>query len=110
MMMQMETNERNKLQGSYRILQDPQGDLVMIIEAREEEPDCPLFIYDGHDTALLCRTLASSLKLNNIADEARELLLAADEIFIAEIKGADIVRDYYASVKIVPNVTDLIAL
>lgn len=37
----METNESKKLKGSYRILQDPQGELVMIIEAREEEPDCP---------------------------------------------------------------------
>lgn len=109
MMMQMETNEKKQPKRAYRILQAPQGDLLLMIEAREGEPDTPLFIYDGHDTALLCRTFASCVKLNHIAKDACEHLLAANQIFIAETQGTEIVRDYYASVKIVPNVTNLIA-
>ena len=105
----METNEKKQLKRAYSILQDPNGDLLLMIEAQEGEPDTPLFIYDGHDTALLCRTFVSCVKLYHIAEDAREHLLAANQIFIAEIQGTEIVRDYYASVKIVPNVTNLIA-
>ena len=39
----------------FQILQDHDGDLLLIIEPQTTAPDGPIFIYDGGDTAILFR-------------------------------------------------------
>lgn len=93
----------------YKILQDHDGDLLLIIELQPSAPKDPMFIYDGGDTALLFRDWDSSVRLNHISEEARPILNDAEGIFVIEIQGEEILRDYCAPIRIVRDVKKLIA-
>ena len=67
----------------YQILQDPDNDLLLVIEPQDCEPDGPMFIYDGGDTALLFRDWFSNIRLNDICSDAREQLLSAPVIYVS---------------------------
>ena len=88
----------------YQILQDHDGDLLLIIEPQTTDPDGPIFIYDGGDTALLFRDWDSNVRLNNISEEARPVLKDAEEIFVVEMKKDCIIRDYMATIRLVSDV------
>jgi len=93
----------------YTILQDHEGGLVLVIDLQPSAPNEPMFIYDGGDTALLFRDWDSNIRINNISEDARPILNNAEDIFVVEIQGEDILRDYYAPIRIVSDVTKLIA-
>lgn len=93
----------------YQILQDHDGDLVLILNPQPTDPNDPMFIYDGGDTALLFRDWDSNVRLNNISEEARPVLKDAEEIYVVEVQGDDISRDYFAPIRIVRDVKALIA-
>ena len=93
----------------YQILQDHDGDLVLIINPQPSDPKEPIFIYDGGDTALLFRDWDSNLRLNNISEESRPILKDAEEIYVVEVQGEDIYRDYFAPIRIVRDVKSLMA-
>ena len=81
----------------------------MVIDLQPSAPNEPMFIYDGGDTALLFRDWDSSIRINNISEDARPILKNAEDIYVVEIQGEDILRDYYAPIRIVSDVTKLIA-
>ena len=91
----------------YQILQDHDGDLVLIINPQPTDPKDPMFIYDGGDTALLFRDWDSNLRLKNISEESRPILKDAEEIYVVEVQGEDIYRDYFAPIRIVKDVKSL---
>ena len=93
----------------YSIKQSKEGDLLLIIEPQACDPDFPLFIYDGGDTALLFRDWGSTIRLGSISMQARAALRKADEIYVVEMKGDNICRDYFAPIRIVRDVKSLIA-
>ena len=93
----------------YQILQDPDNDLLLVIEPQDCEPDGPMFIYDGGDTALLFRDWFSNIRLNGISPETSSELLNAKVIYVLEKSGDDITREYAAPIRIVRNVKSLIA-
>ena len=93
----------------YTILQDHEGGLVLVIDLQPSAPNEPMFIYDGGDTALLFRDWDSSIRINNISEDARPFLKNAEDIYVVEIQGEDILRDYYAPIRIVRDVKKLIA-
>lgn len=93
----------------YTILQDHEGGLVLVIDLQPSAPNEPMFIYDGGDTALLFRDWDSSIRINNISEDARPILKNAEDIYVVEIQGEDILRDYFAPIRIVSDVTKLIA-
>lgn len=93
----------------YTIFQDHEGDLVLVIEPQPSDPKKPMFIYDGGDTALLFRDWDSTIRINKISEDARPILQNAEDIFIVELQGEDILRDYYAPIRIVRDVKKLIA-
>lgn len=93
----------------YTILQDHEGGLVLVIDLQQSAPNEPMFIYDGGDTALLFRDWDSSIRINNISEDARPILKNAEDIYVVEIQGEDILRDYYAPIRIVKDVQKLIA-
>ena len=84
----------------YTIFQDHEGDLVLVIEPQPSDPKKPMFIYDGGDTALLFRDWDSTIRINKISEDARPILQNAEDIFIVELQGEDILRDYYAPIRI----------
>ena len=91
----------------YKILQDPDNDLLLVIERQDCEPDGPMFIYDGGDTALLFRDWFSNVRLNDIGSDAREQLLSAQVIYVLEKSGDAIAREYAAPIRIVRDVKSL---
>lgn len=93
----------------YTILQDHEGGLVLVIDLQSSAPNEPMFIYDGGDTALLFRDWDSSIRINKISDEARPILKNAEDIYVIELQGEDILRDYFAPIRIVKDVQKLIA-
>ena len=93
----------------YSIKQSKDGDLLLIIEPQACDPDFPLFVYDGGDTALLFRDWGSTIRLGSISMQARAALRKADEIYVVEMKGDNICRDYFAPIRIVRDVKSLIA-
>ena len=93
----------------YQILQDHDGDLVLILNPQPTDPKEPIFISDGGDTALLFRDWDSNVRLNNISEEARPVLKDAEEIFVVEMKKDRIIRDYMAPIRLVHDVKALIA-
>lgn len=93
----------------YQILQDHDGDLVLILNPQPMDPKEPIFIYDGGDTALLFRDWDSNVRLKNISEEARPILKDADDIYVVEIQDEEILRDYMAPIRLVRNVKALIA-
>lgn len=93
----------------YTILQDHEGGLVLVIDLQPSAPNEPMFIYDGGDSALLFRDWDSSIRINNISEDARPILKNAEDIYVVEIQGEDILRDYFAPIRIVKDVQKLIA-
>ena len=90
----------------YQIYQDKDNDLILVIEPQDCEPDGPMFIYDGGDTALLFRDWTSNIRLNGISLDARQELMNANMIFVVE-KADDIARKYAAPIRHVRNVKSL---
>ena len=93
----------------YQILQDPDNDLLLVIEPQDCEPDGPMFIYDGGDTALLFRDWGSNVRLNDISPETGPELLNAKIIYVVEMSGDDIAREYAVPIRIVRDVKSLMA-
>lgn len=91
----------------YSIKQSKEGDLLLIIEPQSCDPNCPLFIYDGGDTALLFRDWSSTLRLGSLSELVRPALKNADEIYVVEMQGDDIYRDYFAPIRHVRDVKSL---
>lgn len=95
-------------QGAYSILQNANGEIMVMISSREGEPDNPHFIYDGKDTALLYRSPESSMAFRHIDEGAKEPLRNVKEVLIVEIEDDDVAREYNAPVRMVNDVNKLI--
>ena len=88
-------------EGTYEILQNAAGDVLIIIKQRRGGPENPRFVYDGGDTALLYRSRESSVFLGGINQSARQPLRAVDEVLVAEIDGDEVAREYLVPVRLV---------
>ena len=82
------------VKGRFSVLQNDKGEIMLLMDAREGEPDDPRFIYDGSGTALLYRGQDSSIAFRNINEGAREPLKNAEEILVVEIVNDDVEREY----------------
>ena len=92
----------------YQIFQKD-DELLLVINSQPCDPDGPMFIYDGGDTALLFRNWDSNLRLNNLSEQTRSALQNADEILVIEKQDECVIRTYIASIRFVRNVKSLIA-
>lgn len=88
-------------EGTYEILQNANGEILVLIKQRHGGPENPRFVYDGGDTALLYRSRESSVFLGGINEEARNPLKIVDEIVVAEIDGEEVAREYVVPVRLV---------
>jgi len=91
----------------YKILKNQDNDLLLVIEPQDCEPDGPMFIYDGGDTALLFRDWDSNIRLNAISPETTPELMNAKTIYVVEMSGDAIAREYAAPVRIVRDVKSM---
>ena len=121
------------IKGKYTILQNENGEIMVMIDAREGEPDDPRFIYDGKmallfrniDTregepedprfiydgimALLFRNFDSNVLFRDIDPKAHEALREATEVLVVEVQNDDVAREYIAPIRRVKDVSGLIA-
>ncbi|MBE6338651.1 MAG: toll/interleukin-1 receptor domain-containing protein [Lentimicrobiaceae bacterium] len=94
--------------GAYSIMSNEKGEILLMLSAREGEPESPRFIYDGSGTALLYRNHDSSVAFRDIDEEARMPLKSVAEILVIEVLNDDKEREYMVPVRLVKNVEDLI--
>ena len=92
----------------YKILKDKDNNLILVINPQNDEPDGPMLIYDGGDTALLFHDWGNSLRLKELSSDASQELMNASNIEVVEMSGGDIAREYTAPVKIVRDVKTLV--
>ena len=88
-------------EGTYEILQNAAGEILIMIKQRRGGPENPRFVYDGGDTALLYRSRESSVFLSNINQEARQPLKSVDEVLVAEIDGDEVAREYVVPIRLI---------
>ena len=96
------------VKGKYSILQNENGEIMVMIDAREGEPDDPRLIYDGK-MALLFRNFDSNVLFRNIDPKAHEALREATEVLVIEVQNDDVAREYVAPIRRVKDVSGLIA-
>ena len=89
-----QSNDNEDTSSRYEILQNAAGEIMLIIHAREGEPDNPRIVYDGGDSALLYRNRESAIILECIAEKAREPFLKVDQVLVVEVKNDDVAREY----------------
>ena len=92
----------------YSILKNNEGKLMLRLDVQPSEPDEPLFIYDGGDTAVLFRDWGSTIALTNLDESCRSILKDSKEIRVVEAEGEDFIRDYIVSIRIVRDVKSMI--
>ncbi len=97
-------------EGRYDIMQNGDGEVLIIINVKPGEPDNPRFVYDGGSDALLYRNTESSIMLTSIAKEAGSAIQLVDEVLVAEIKDDDIFREYMVPVRNVKSLDHLLKL
>ncbi len=88
-------------EGTYDILQNAAGEILIMLKQRRGGPENPRFVYDGGETALLYRSRESSVFLGGINEDARKPLRMVDEVLVAEIDGDEVAREYMVPVRIV---------
>ena len=96
------------IKGSYSIMQNAKGEIMIMMDAREGKPESPRFIYDGNDTAILYRNDSSSVAFRGIEGGAQDALKHISEILVVEIVNDDVEREYMAPIRFVKNVKNLI--
>ncbi len=102
------TDSFNEYDKKYEILRNGAGEILIIIGYRQGGPDNPRVVYDGGSAVLLYRNRESSVFLTNVADEARQPIQYADKITIAEIEGDEVIREYFAPVRLIKDMKDIL--
>lgn len=94
-------------EGRYDILQNAEGKVMIIINARKSEPYEPRLVYDGDPHALLYRNRSSAVLLDSINIKARSILKEQESVYITELIEEDVYREYTVAVRIVKNLESL---
>lgn len=100
--------EETEKEGRYDMLQNAAGEILLIINYKQSNPENPRIVYDGEDAALLYRSRESAVMLNNINEAARAPLSKVEEVLIVEVKDDDVAREYKVPVRHVKSLKHLL--
>lgn len=103
----MAQSKTSQSKSRYEILQNAQGEILIIMAHRAGGPENPLFVYDGSQYALLYRSHESTVYFDDIAQGARASLKAITSMQVVEIENDDVVREYTVPVRLVKDVKAL---
>lgn len=81
----------------YDILQNANGEILLVISAKEKKPVNARFSYAGGNEAILLHS-TQILYLKGIHSEVQPALAAANKILVVEVDGKNVVREYEAPV------------
>jgi len=96
----MSTNKENR----FDILQNEEGEILIIIDSYAGGPENPRFVYDGGKTALLYRTKDSAVVFNEIPESAHIPLKSVSTMLIVEVENDDVAREYTVPVRLVKDI------
>lgn len=88
----------------FDILQNEEGEILIIINTFAGGPENPRFVYDGGETALLYRTKENTVVFNAIPADARLPLKSVKSMLIVEVENEDVAREYTVPVRLVENI------
>ena len=88
----------------FDILQNEEGEILIIINSFAGGPENPRFVYDGGETALLYRTKDNTVVFNAIPKDARLPLKSVKSMLIVEVENEDVAREYTVPVRLVENI------
>lgn len=96
--------------GTYDILSNPQGEILLTCQVRRGMPIKPRLVCDGSSTVLLYRNKNSSVVLYNLNVKAIKAILKVDQIVVAEFdpQTDEIVREYYAPIQLVRSLESIL--
>ena len=88
----------------FDILQNEEGEILIIINSFAGGPENPRFVYDGGETALLYRTKENTVVFNAIPQDARLPLKSVTSMLIVEVENEDVAREYTVPVRLVKDI------
>ena len=98
----------NEYSKKYEILQNAAGEVLIIIGYRNGGPVEPKVVYDGGSSVLLYRNKESSVFLTNVDEKARNPIMYSDRIIIAEVENDEVIREYFAKVRLIKDMKDIL--
>jgi FOG: TPR repeat, SEL1 subfamily len=96
--------------GPFDFLQNADNELLLVIRSRNGKAESPYLLYDGGVSAILYKTSGYAIILNGIHEEVRSRLAQITQILVTETFQTQIKEEYRASVKIVPQLPQLLSL
>ena len=88
----------------FDILQNEEGEILIIINSFAGGPENPRFVYDGGNTALLYRTKEKTVVFNDIPEDAHIPLKSVSSMLIVEVENEDVAREYTVPVRLVKDI------
>ena len=88
----------------FDILQNEEGEILIIINSFAGGPENPRFVYDGGETALLYRTKENTVVFNAIPLDARLPLKSVTSMLSVEVENEDVAREYTVPVRLVKDI------
>lgn len=93
---------------NYSFMMSPDGQLLLLIDARMGEPSNSMLLFDGA-IALLCRDVANNIIFRDLTQDACKALDEAQEILVIERQNDQPQHEYVVPVRRVRDVNELIA-
>ncbi len=100
----MSTAQNLSQESRFDILQNEEGEILIIIDSFAGGPENPRFVYDGGKTALLYRTKDRAVIFHEIPNGAHIPLKSVSSLLIVEVENDDVAREYTVPVRIVKDV------
>ena len=100
----MSKSKETEQKSRFDILQNEEGEILIIIDTFAGGPENPRFVYDGGQKALLYRTKDSAVVFDDIPEEARVPLKSVNSMLIVEVEGDDVAREYDVPVRIIKDI------
>lgn len=102
----MSTSKKKEQGSRFDILQNDEGEILIIMNSFSGGPENPRFVYDGGATALLYRTKEKAVVFNDIPLDARIPLKSVSTMLIVEVEKDDVAREYTVPVRLVKDVNN----
>lgn len=87
------------VESRYDILENQNGEILIIINALEGRIEHPYLVFNNMNLATLYRSENNVVILSNLSSDGQRGLRKVQKVLIVEVKEEDIVREYYADVK-----------